>query len=51
VEEIFAQGHTFTAWQIKKDVGKKTLGDVKKIKVGDDCWCGAWAEGPDEHLA
>jgi len=32
VEEIFAQGHTFTAWQIKKDVGKKTLGDVKKIK-------------------
>jgi len=28
VEEIFAQGHVFTAWKIKPDVGKKTLGDV-----------------------
>jgi len=32
VEEIFAQGHTFAAWKIKKDVGKKTLADVKRIE-------------------
>lgn len=28
VEEIFKQGHTFSAWKIGKDVGKKTLKDV-----------------------
>jgi len=28
VEEIFAQGHVFTAWKIKSNVGKKTLRDV-----------------------
>lgn len=28
VEEIFQQGHVFTAWQIGKDVGKKTLEEV-----------------------
>jgi hypothetical protein len=28
VEEIFKQGHTFSAWKIGKDVGKKTLDDV-----------------------
>jgi len=28
VEEIFQQGHTFTAWKIGKDVGKKTLAEV-----------------------
>jgi len=28
VEEIFKQGHTFSAWKIGKDVGKKTLEDV-----------------------
>ena len=28
VEEIFNQGHTFTAWRIGKDVGKKTLEEV-----------------------
>jgi len=32
VEEIFAQGHTFAAWKIKKDVGKKTLADVKRME-------------------
>jgi len=36
VEEIFAQGHTFATWKIKKDVGKKTLADVKRIEVGVD---------------
>lgn len=28
VEEIFSQGHTFTAWKIGNDVGKKTLQEV-----------------------
>ncbi|KAF8148046.1 general substrate transporter [Crassisporium funariophilum] len=28
VEEIFKQGHVFTAWKIDKDVGKKTLAEV-----------------------
>jgi len=28
VEEIFNQGHTFSAWKIGKDVGKKTLEEV-----------------------
>lgn len=28
VEEIFNQGHTFTAWKIGKNVGKKTLEEV-----------------------
>jgi len=28
VEEIFQQGHVFTAWKIRKDVGKKTLEQV-----------------------
>ncbi|CCA68264.1 probable high-affinity glucose transporter [Serendipita indica DSM 11827] len=29
IEEVFSQGHVFTAWKIKRDVGKKTLQDVK----------------------
>ncbi|THH31071.1 hypothetical protein EUX98_g3119 [Antrodiella citrinella] len=28
IEEVFNQGHVFTAWNIKRDVGKKTLKDV-----------------------
>jgi hypothetical protein len=28
IEEIFNQGHTFSAWKIGKDVGKKTLKEV-----------------------
>lgn len=28
VEEIFQQGHVFSAWKIGKDVGKKTVQDV-----------------------
>ncbi|KAK0199886.1 general substrate transporter [Desarmillaria ectypa] len=28
VEEIFKQGHVFTAWKIKKDVGRRTLAEV-----------------------
>lgn len=40
VEEIFKQGHTFAAWKIGKDVGKKTLEDVlpktKQSPGGED---------------
>jgi hypothetical protein len=33
VEEIFNQGHAFSAWKIRKDVGKKMLkGVVGKSK-------------------
>lgn len=28
VEEIFQQGHVFSAWAIDKNVGKKTLEEV-----------------------
>jgi hypothetical protein len=28
VEDIFKQGHVFTAWKIGKDVGKRTLEEV-----------------------
>lgn len=30
IEDVFSQGHAFTAWKIKRDVGKKTLQEVKK---------------------
>ena len=37
VEEIFKQGHTFSAWKIGNDVGKKTskevVGKSKDLKV------------------
>ncbi|TFK84277.1 general substrate transporter [Polyporus arcularius HHB13444] len=29
IEEVFAQGHVFSAWKVKRDIGKKTLQDVK----------------------
>lgn len=29
VEEVFNQGHVFAAWKIKRDVGRKTLHDIK----------------------
>lgn len=29
IEDVFGQGHTFSAWNIKADVGKKTLDEVK----------------------
>ena len=34
VEEIFQQGHIFTAWEIGRDVGKKNLEDVVKPGKG-----------------
>lgn len=36
VEDIFAQGHTFTAWRINRDVGKKDAKEVQpanKVRV------------------
>jgi len=30
IEDVFSQGHTFAAWKVKRDVGKKTLEEVKK---------------------
>jgi hypothetical protein len=43
VEEIFQQGHTFSAWKIGKDVGKKTLAEVveksKDIPVSKKLRC------------
>ncbi|ESK86711.1 glucose transporter [Moniliophthora roreri MCA 2997] len=30
VEDIFAEGHPFSAWKIGKNVGKRTLADVEK---------------------
>ncbi|GBE84032.1 MFS glucose transporter mfs1 [Sparassis crispa] len=35
VEEIFTQGHVFTAWRIGRDVGKRTLADVTKNAKDD----------------
>lgn len=34
VEEIFKQGHVFSAWKIDKNVGKRTLADVKQATKG-----------------
>lgn len=28
IEDVFAVGHTFTAWKVGKDVGKKTIEEV-----------------------
>ncbi|KAI0343634.1 general substrate transporter [Trametopsis cervina] len=30
IEEVFAQGHVFTAWKVDRDVGKRTLEDVRR---------------------
>lgn len=35
IEDVFNQGHVFTAWKIKSDVGKKTLAEVKGNPVCD----------------
>ncbi len=33
IEDVFNQGHVFTAWNVKRDVGKKLLKDVVGDKV------------------
>ena len=35
IEDVFAQGHIFTAWKIKPHVGLKTLEDVKRQAKAD----------------
>ncbi|KAI0821278.1 general substrate transporter [Irpex lacteus] len=35
IEEVFAQGHTFSAWKIKRHVGQKTLDQVRQEQKGD----------------
>ncbi|KAF8805033.1 general substrate transporter [Phlegmacium glaucopus] len=49
VEEIFNQGHTFTAWKIGKDVGKKTLEEV--VQKSEDLKIRKGAESPDDEKA
>jgi sugar porter (SP) family MFS transporter len=46
VEEIFKQGHTFTAWKIGKDVGKKTLKEV--VEKSKNLQIRKGTESPDE---
>jgi len=46
VEEIFQQGHTFTAWKIGKEVGKKTLAEV--VEKSRDLQREKGAESPVE---
>jgi len=31
IEDVFSQGHPFQAWKVDKNVGKKTLADVKEV--------------------
>ncbi|KAG6379731.1 general substrate transporter [Boletus reticuloceps] len=36
IEDVFAQGHTFTAWAISREVGKRTLEDIVARKEVDE---------------
>jgi len=41
IEDVFNEGHVFSAWNVKRNVGKKTLGEVEdetraKEKYGED---------------
>ena len=45
IEEVFSQGHTFAAWNIKRDVGKKTLQEVKA-----QAKCASFDHGPEEKV-
>ena len=35
IEEVFAQGHVFTAWKIDRHVGQKTLDQVVREQKGE----------------
>lgn len=35
IEEVFAQGHEYTAWKVSRDVGKRNLDDVLANKVDE----------------
>jgi Sugar (and other) transporter len=32
IEDVFARGHTFTAWRVGRDVGRKTLEQVVELR-------------------
>ncbi len=36
VEEIFESGHVFTSWKVSRDVGRRTLGEVRGKAAVDD---------------
>ncbi|KIJ14585.1 L-arabinose isomerase [Paxillus involutus ATCC 200175] len=36
IEEVFSQGHTFSAWAISRDVGKRNLEDLVKGRADDE---------------
>jgi len=46
VEEIFKQGHTFAAWKIGKNIGKKTLKEV--VEKSEDLQIRKGNESPEE---
>jgi hypothetical protein len=33
IEDVFAQGHEYSAWKVSRNVGKKNLEDVLANKV------------------
>ena len=35
IEDVFSQGHLFTAWAIKRNVGQKTLDQITRQEKGD----------------
>ncbi|KDR84667.1 hypothetical protein GALMADRAFT_111906 [Galerina marginata CBS 339.88] len=49
IEEIFQQGHTFTAWKIGRNVGKKTLAEV--IEKSNDLPREKGADTPEEKYS
>lgn len=36
IEEVFAQGHAFSAWAISRDVGRRNLEDIVAKKAADE---------------
>jgi hypothetical protein len=40
IEDVFSQGHVFTAWRVDASAGKKTLQDVKNkgVRTSFTCW-------------
>jgi len=52
VEDVFNQGHVFSAWKVTRDVGKKTLQDIKGADIGGkhhDDEHASDHKGSDEH--
>ncbi|KIK95552.1 hypothetical protein PAXRUDRAFT_32925 [Paxillus rubicundulus Ve08.2h10] len=36
IEEVFSQGHTFSAWAVSRDIGKRNLEDLVKGRADDE---------------